>query len=509
MKRIVKALLAVILIIAIAGGSFVSAEPEKYQYTGNSIAGNSYTINNKKVDIAQFQMTSGYIAYCVDLNTYINTTSDYIKLKLNDPSVATFFSGEERINNIRGILNYAWNKTSKNDISAIQLALWTVMHGIELPSSASDSVKTTYDEIKNLTLTEADEILNNEINFPNIPYIVGLTFDFEVNTTYNTEIEFKVYNIEILLVEGVDYTITKKENNIYTFEWLGDEDVDTVLKLEAWTTRNKTINAWVFASLNENGEIDFKKSQTVVGYHPIHTFHGAGIDVNIKNIPRQKVIVTKTILDENGNYLASDDYIPFQFEAKVYLNDDEPTIITFTIGGAGSYELGYFPIGTRIEIEEKELDGYEPKDKKLILEEVQRGDNILSFINYIIPVIVPTTIPPSEPSFTTTLTTTEETTITTTTTESPTTTTTESPTTTTTESPTTTTTESPTTTTTEPPTTTTTELPTTTEPSTSTAPTVPEDIPVTGENMLYYIAGAVLILIALALVISKKPRFKK
>lgn len=431
---------------------------------------------NTTVDIAQFQMTGGYIAYCVDLNTYINTTFDYIKLKLNDPSVATFFSGEERINNIRGILNYAWDKKSKDEISAIQLALWTAMHGIELPSSASDSVKTTYDKIKNLTLTEADEVLNNEINFPNIPYIVGLTFDFEVSTTYDTEIEFKVYNIETPLVEGVDYTITKKENNIYTFEWLGDEDVDTVLKLEAWTTRNKTINAWVFASLNENGEIDFKKSQTVVGYHPIHTFHGVGIDVKIKNIPRQRVIITKTILDENGNYPASDDYIPFQFKAKVYLNDDEPTIITFIIGGAGSYELGYFPVGTLIKVEEEAIDRYKPKDKELNLE-VQRGDNILSFINYIIPVTIPTVTTPSEPSFTTTLTTTEETTTTTTTTELP--------------------------------TTTTTELPTTTEPPTSTAPTTPEDIPMTGENMLYYIAGAVLILMALALIISKRPRFRK
>lgn len=44
MKRIIKMLLAIVLIIAITGGSFVSAEPEKYQYTGNSIAGNSYFI---------------------------------------------------------------------------------------------------------------------------------------------------------------------------------------------------------------------------------------------------------------------------------------------------------------------------------------------------------------------------------------------------------------------------------------------------------------------------------
>ncbi len=114
---------------------------------------------------------------------------------------------------------------------------------------------------------------------------------------------------------------------------------------------------------------------------------------------------------------------------------------------------------------------------------MQRGDNILSFINYILPITIPTITTPSEPSFTTIPTITEETTTTSTIEE------------------TTTIITEPTTT--EPPTTTTIESPT------STAPTVPEDVPVTGENMLYYIAGAVLVAIALVLIVSRRPKFKK
>ena len=60
------------------------------------------------------------------------------------------FDNRAEADKIRAILNYSWNKTSKNEITAIQYALWYYINGTTFPANkyAFDDTQATYDAIK-------------------------------------------------------------------------------------------------------------------------------------------------------------------------------------------------------------------------------------------------------------------------------------------------------------------------------------------------------------------------
>ncbi|NLE03767.1 MAG: Cys-Gln thioester bond-forming surface protein, partial [Crenarchaeota archaeon] len=172
---------------------------DTYQWTGTGI--NGITYNN--LPVMKFNMTDDYVAFCVELNVTIQKNKNYIKMSLEDAKNYSILSNTEKI---RAILNYSWDKTNKNEITAIQHALWHYMNGHNLPNSANNTVKNIYnillDDIQTPPIPASDENIINILNVtppsPNYLEIVeGQTdyfFIFEATSSTGATLVFNLYN---------------------------------------------------------------------------------------------------------------------------------------------------------------------------------------------------------------------------------------------------------------------------------------------------------------------------
>ena len=113
-KKAIMIITVIALVSLIIPMLSVSAETTYYEWDGTGDSGYGNTM--------KFDMTEGYFSFCVDRNTYINDHTSYIAKELEN------YFDTTKAEKIRAILNYSWDKTSKVEITAIQYALWNVMH---------------------------------------------------------------------------------------------------------------------------------------------------------------------------------------------------------------------------------------------------------------------------------------------------------------------------------------------------------------------------------------------
>ncbi|NLW11230.1 MAG: hypothetical protein GX028_04345, partial [Clostridiaceae bacterium] len=120
---------------------------DRYWYTGGGVNGTGISGGTTT---RKFNMTSDFIAFCVDYNTGISQSVPYVKVSLDhDASVAMFNNTNANPDKIRAILTYAWDKTNTDEIAAIQDAQWNEMHNISLPTSANANITSIYNYLKN------------------------------------------------------------------------------------------------------------------------------------------------------------------------------------------------------------------------------------------------------------------------------------------------------------------------------------------------------------------------
>ena len=104
-KKLMMILAVIVMVTMLIPGFLVSAETY-YYWNGTGVSGYGNTM--------KFDMTQGYFAFCVDINTYIHENIKYITKALEDEFDVA------KAGRIRAILNYSWDKTSKTEITAIQ-----------------------------------------------------------------------------------------------------------------------------------------------------------------------------------------------------------------------------------------------------------------------------------------------------------------------------------------------------------------------------------------------------
>lgn len=272
-------IIILVLLIALVGSMTITnyADVPTYQYTGTIENGHTYN----GTGVAKFQMTDGYTAFCVDVNTVIQKNQDYIKMALEEASVMGVLTHPERV---RAILNYSWNKSGKDEITGIQYALWHYMNGHSLPNSASNAVKAIYqkllDESQTPSIPASQETIGNvlSVTLPAESVIEVPLFYFNAETSLGTEMMFAVKKNGSALASD-KYAITDKGNGLFEFVWNEDFADGVEIEVTVTTLQNKAVNAWVFFSIDKHGNIDKNLSQTVAGLKPTESFQSQKFSV--------------------------------------------------------------------------------------------------------------------------------------------------------------------------------------------------------------------------------------
>lgn len=265
-------LLAVILLVIFVSslGVFTKADVPTYQYVGTEENGHIY--NN--VGVAKFKMTGGHFAFCVDINTVIQKNQDYIRLGLEESADMGVLIHPERV---RAILNYSWNKTGKDEITAIQYALWHYMNGHSLPSAANQNVKDIYNKL--LDVTQTPSIPASQETETNVLTLEGPTsstieigeFYFEAYTSLGVDMTIEVLKNGSVLATS-KYDISDQGDGFYQFKWFEEFESGVEITIKVTTLNNKSVGAWVFFAIDDEGNIDKSLSQTVAGIKPSETF---------------------------------------------------------------------------------------------------------------------------------------------------------------------------------------------------------------------------------------------
>ena len=271
----------VLLVLSLTITSVVFADPDLYQYTGTVASGHTY--NN--VGVAKFQMTEGYLAFCLDKDVFIKTNQDYKKLPLESPEASFWITNPAKV---RAILNYAWDKTNADEITAIQYALWHYMGQGNLPTGANANEVAIYNKLLNDTLTPpiqaGDENAPNTLSIsqPSTPTTAN-SFAFTITTTFDTNLVIEVVDDEGATVPASEYTLTNTGND-YVFTLTSEQVPTKCYTINVTTLANKAVNAWAFFSGEIDSEteefvIDKSLSQTVVGLNPTKSFQTKSIKV--------------------------------------------------------------------------------------------------------------------------------------------------------------------------------------------------------------------------------------
>lgn len=288
--RTLKKIFIVAVVLVMTLTMAVKADTQVYRYTGNGTSGHTYN----GVGVQKFNMTDGYVAFCVDINTNISTKQDYIKLSLENAETMGVL---EQSDKVRAILNYSWNKTSKDELTAIQYALWHFMNGHSLPAVASNSVRTIYNKLLSDTETPpipaSQEVIGNTLTVtkPGSP-VSAPTFQFGIETLLDTDLLIVITRNGQALTDG-QYTLTEV-GGLYTFTWLGDCEHDTEFAVTVTTLKNKSVNAWVFFAVDKKGNIDKNLSQTVAGLKPTESFISDSFKVKTHCPPTTTTTTTTT-----------------------------------------------------------------------------------------------------------------------------------------------------------------------------------------------------------------------
>ena len=285
---------AIVLTLLPAAPTLADSDPinfdDLYQWTGDGIWGTGISGGNGTM---KFEMTHDFLAFCVDINTSINTSSNYVKLPLDHTtSVGMFTNASANPDKIRAILTYAWDKTDPDEIAAIQYALWNEMHNTALPNSANTNIKNIFNKLtddnqtppisaasvnpNNFTLTPPDPDSQQYIYDPET---TEYSFNFEAESGANIVFEMFDSNNDVLTASN--YEITNNGSGSYTL-LLKNISAPSTYKLEATTLKDTAVDAFVFMSINQNSEeINHKKSQTVAGIKLSETTQSKSFEVNL------------------------------------------------------------------------------------------------------------------------------------------------------------------------------------------------------------------------------------
>ncbi len=275
--------MAVVAIVTLLVFSMVSGAidySQTYKYTGSGTAGYGQAY--------RFSMTEGWYAFCGDYSVYINTSSNYVKVPLDEPNLASICNITNP-DKIRAILNYSWNHTSKEDITAVQYALWhfITFSGSTPPTLTSSSVGSShYDAVKaiyDMLLDDAQTppITAAEASTVNTFTLVGplsgswaltggvtqYTFDFSATSSTGAAIVFDVLGSGGTSLDASKYEIVDMGSGDYQLILKGVTS-PTSFTLKATTLKNKSTDAEVFVTYdNKRGTYSLNRehSQTVIG----------------------------------------------------------------------------------------------------------------------------------------------------------------------------------------------------------------------------------------------------
>lgn len=278
------------LIVSLVGMSFgifmmkdVYADESYYQWTGTQETGHTFG----GVGVAKFIMSGGHVAFCVDINTVIQKNQDYVRLPLEKAADMGWLKNPEKV---RAILNYSWDKTGKDEITAIQYALWHFMNGHDLPKSAPAAVVTIYkkllDDSQTPPIPASHEGIVNEFKLTPITQspLDSPAFEFETWTSLGIDIKFDIYLNGQLLDPG-KYYLEEVSPGRWVFKYLGDFEYDMEFVVVGTTLKNKSVGAWVFFAVDEDGNINPKLSQTVAGIKPSQTMQSLDLKFQTKEEP--------------------------------------------------------------------------------------------------------------------------------------------------------------------------------------------------------------------------------
>ncbi|MEA4888384.1 MAG: thioester domain-containing protein [Clostridiaceae bacterium] len=246
--------------------------------------------------VERFNMSDGNIAYCADINTYINKTSPYVKVPLElAESTTNGIIPVGTASKIRAILNYAWDKKDHDNVIAVQYALWHFINGTNLPAQANTGIKAIYAKllsdvetpgiaasaeaiVNTLTLTGPSSA-SQEIASGTTTY----TFKFTAVSSTGAAIVFTVKDgANHELVSGTDYTIVKNADGTYTITF-NNITAASSFNLTATTLKNKSVGAGAFVTFKQIEGInvlDKSFSQTVVGIKPSETTQSRSFNVS-------------------------------------------------------------------------------------------------------------------------------------------------------------------------------------------------------------------------------------
>ncbi len=275
----------------------VSAEEidttDLYRYQGTGINGHTYW-DGLMVSVRRFDMSKGYIAYCADRLTAIRTDKDYVKISL-EYAASHLLIPEISKDKIRAILNYSWNKTDKDNITAVQYAIWHYLHGTGLPAAASDAVKAIYNDLLNDTKTpglpaSAESIANTLTLNPPAPDSqersdseTTYTFNFFAQSSEGAPIVFTVKDAADQELADAAYDIVDAGSGNYQLK-LYDIHAAATFTLYATTLKNKSVGACVFVTFKtceDAVHLDPCQSQTVIGIKPSETTQTKSFGVSI------------------------------------------------------------------------------------------------------------------------------------------------------------------------------------------------------------------------------------
>lgn len=305
MKKSVLLLVLTILLMVFIPVFSVSADTinwsDTYQYTGTGISGTTIGVFH----VMKFNMTGGYVAFCDDMTVSIQTGKNYVILSLEDAAVLGVLTNPTKI---RAILNYSWDKTTSDEITAVQHALWHYMNGHNLPSSASNAIETIYNKLLSDSETPpipaSDENVNNVLTLtdpsPNSQTMNGsqttYTFDFSASSSTGAAIVFEVRDAADQLLNASNFTITSLGSVQYRLT-LNNVSVPASFKLTATTLKHKSVGTAAFFTFKDDGNnyvIDKSISQTVVGIKPSSTLQSDFFVVRLNGPEQTETTATTT-----------------------------------------------------------------------------------------------------------------------------------------------------------------------------------------------------------------------
>ncbi|MEA4888380.1 MAG: thioester domain-containing protein [Clostridiaceae bacterium] len=297
MKKIRLIMVLVMVLVFLLPVFAVSAEvidtTDLYRYQGTGISGHTYW-EGHSIYVKRFDMSKGYIAFCADRLTPIRTDKDYVKISL-EYAASHLIIPEIIKNKIRAILNYSWNKTDKDSITAVQYALWHYLHGTGLPDEASAAVKAIYNDLLDDTKTpclpaSAESVVNNLTLNPPTPDSqdrsdgeTTYTFNFFAQSSEGAPIVFTVKDAADQVLADAAYDIIDAGSGNYQLK-LYDIHAAATFTLYATTLKNKSVGACVFVTFKtceDAVQLDPCQSQTVIGIKPSETTQTKSFSVSI------------------------------------------------------------------------------------------------------------------------------------------------------------------------------------------------------------------------------------